>query len=253
MPERLASVAKGWGTPLAAVLLVLAALATPLLAAEGEKPVVRDYGLVRAEPAPRTQDWDAAEAKSAGCVSCHTDSDRKTMHATPAVVLGCVDCHGGNAAIPGDASLAQTDPRYVAARDRAHVLPKYPKAWHWPSSANPPRSYTLLNVESPEFVRFVNPSDYRVARESCGACHIETIEAAERSLMASGAMLWGGAAYNNGILPYKNYLFGEAYTRHGEPAKIVSPPSPEAVTAEQKARGVLAELYPLPTWQVVPP
>ncbi|HYD36265.1 MAG TPA: hypothetical protein VEA60_01550, partial [Allosphingosinicella sp.] len=228
-------------------------LASPLAASEGEKPVVRDYSLVRAAAAPRTQEWDSADAKSAGCVSCHVDSDQKTMHSSPAVVLGCVDCHGGDPSVSGDAALPQTDPRYVAARDRAHVLPKYPKSWHWPSSANPKRSYTLLNVESPEFVRFVNPSDYRVVRDSCGACHIETIEAAERSLMASGAMLWGGAAYNNGILPYKNYLFGEAYTRRGEPAKIVSPPSPQAVTAEQKARGVLAELYPLPTWHVVPP
>ena len=31
--------------------------------------------------------------------------------------------------------------------------------------------------------------------------------------MATGAMLWGGAAYNNGILPFKNYILGEAYTR----------------------------------------
>jgi hypothetical protein len=233
--------------------MLLGLLVSPVSASEGEKPVARDYSLVRAGPAPRTQDWDAAEAKSAGCVSCHTDSDRKTMHSTPAVMLGCTDCHGGNAGIVGDASLAHDDPRYVAARDKAHVLPKYPKAWHWPSSANPKRSYTLLNLESPEYVRFVNPSDYRVARDSCGACHIETIEAAERSLMASGAMLWGGAAYNNGIVPYKNYIFGEAYTRQGEPAKIVSPPSPEAITPEQKARGVLAELYPLPTWHVIPP
>ena len=42
-----------------------------------------------------------------------------------------------------------------------------------PVSANPKQSYTLLNREAPEFVRFVNPSDYRVARESCGACHLE--------------------------------------------------------------------------------
>ena len=41
--------------------------------------------------------------------------------------------------------------------------------------------------------------------------------------MATGAMLWGGAAYNNGILPFKNYMFGEAYTRDGEPARIQSP------------------------------
>src|SRR4051812_43884152 len=242
-----------WIPAFAGMTLALGLLTSPLLASEGEKPVARDYSLVRAPAAPRTQDWEKAEAKSAGCVSCHTDSDRKTMHATPAVVLGCTDCHGGDAAVSRDSSLTIADPHYTALRDRAHVLPKYPKSWHWPSSANPPRSYTLLNIESPEYVRFVNPSDYRVARDSCGACHIETIEAAERSLMASGAMLWGGAAYNNGILPYKNYLFGEAYTRRGEPAKIVSPPSPQAVTPEQKARGVLAELYPLPTWHVVPP
>jgi hypothetical protein len=237
----------------ALVLALLAALASPLGAAEEEKPVARDYRLVRAEPAPRTQEWDAAEAKSAGCVTCHTESDAKTMHRSPAVVLGCTDCHGGNASIAVDPKLRSSDERYARARDSAHVLPKYPKAWHWPSSANPPRTYQLLNKEAPEFVRFVNPSDYRVARDSCGACHIETIEAAERSIMATGAMLWGGASYNNGILPFKNYMFGEAYTRKGEPARIVSPPSPEAVTPEQKARGVLGELYPLPTWHVIPP
>ena len=46
-----------------------------------------------------------------------------------------------------------------------------PESWHYPSSANPERSYTLLNRESPEFTRFINPSDYRVASEACGACH----------------------------------------------------------------------------------
>ena len=108
-----------------------------------------------------------------------------------------------------------TDPAYVAARDAAHVLPRYPDAWHFPSSANPEHSYTLLNREAPEFVRFVNPGDYRVAREACGACHLPTIQAAERSLMSTSAMLWGGAAYNNGILPFKRYLLGEVVYRQG--------------------------------------
>ena len=67
-------------------------------------------------------------------------------------------------------------------------------------------------------------------------------------------MLWGGAGYNNGIVPFKNYVVGEAYTRAGEPAKIVSPGNPSGtVTAEQKARGALPALYPLPTWQTVMP
>jgi hypothetical protein len=221
-------------------------------AAEKEAAVVRDYSLVRAAPAPRTQDWDEAEAKSAGCASCHTESDAHTMHRSPAVILGCTDCHGGNPAVRGDPALGPNNPAYVAARNNAHVLPRYPGAWHWPISANPRRSYALLNIEAPEFVRFVNPSDYRAVRDSCGACHIEIIEAAERSIMSTGAMLWGGASYNNGILPFKNYLLGEAYTRDGLPARIQSPIAGQ-ITDEQRARGVLAELYPMPTWHVVPP
>ena len=235
--------------------LLLVAGAAPLLASEADKPVARDYTLVRAAAAPQTQDWAAADAKSAGCQSCHSDGEYRTMHASQAVVLGCTDCHGGNAGIRGDASLAAADPKYVAARDAAHVLPRFPKAWGWPSSANPKRSYSLLNVESPEYIRFVNPSDYRVVRESCGGCHLETVQAAERSLMSTGAMLWGGAAYNNGILPFKNYMFGEAYTKEGKPAKVVSPftAADGKLTLGQKAKGALAALYPLPTWQVVPP
>src|SRR5687768_8442907 len=91
-----------WSPAFAGVTMLAGLLATPLIASEGEKPVARDYSLVRAAPAPRTQEWDAAEAKSAGCVFCHVESDQKTMHMSPAVVLGCVDCHGGNAAIQGE-------------------------------------------------------------------------------------------------------------------------------------------------------
>lgn len=242
-------------------LLALGLLAATLLfgvrslASDAEKAVKRDYAAVFAPPAPETQTKEEAQAKSAGCITCHTASDASTMHRSEAVVLGCTDCHGGNANVRLTMpSLDFKDPAYIAIRDKAHVLPRYPHSWGWPSSANPKRSYTLLNRESPEFIRFENPSDYRVARDNCGACHMATIEAAERSLMASGAMLWGGAGYNNGIVPFKNYVVGEAYTRKGEPAKIVSPGNPPGtVTAEQKARGALPLLYPLPTWQTVMP
>ena len=240
------------------ILIVAIAMAGVLgavrsTASDGEKPQDVHYAVTPAAPA--TQTVDEAKAKSAGCITCHSASDAWTMHKSDAVVLGCADCHGGNADVAlTEAALRPDDPRYVAVRNRAHVMPRYPKAWNWPSSANPRASYTLLNREAPEYIRFVNPSDYRVARDSCGACHMEVIEAAERSIMASGAMLWGGAAYNNGIVPFKNYLFGEAYTREGEPAKIVSPGEPVGtVTPEQKARGAIPVLYPLPTWHVVPP
>ena len=170
------------------------------------------------------------------------------------VRLGCTDCHGGNATVRGDASLGFAAPANMAALERAHVLPRYPKSWNWPSSAKPTGSYTLLNREAPEFVRFVNPGDYRVARESCGTCHMAVVEAAERSLMATGAMLWGGAGYNNGIVPFKSYIFGEAYTRTGEPAMVKTPGTPPGtLTPAQTARGALAALYPLPRWSVIPP
>ena len=226
-----------------------------LTASEGEKAVARDYSAVFAPAAPESQTKAEAATKSAGCISCHSASDAWTMHKSEAVVLGCTDCHGGNAKVAlTQANLKFDDPAYVALRDKAHVLPRYPHSWNWPSSANPERSYVLLNREASEYVRFVNPSDYRVVRESCGSCHIDTIQAAERSLMATGAMLWGGASYNNGIVPLKNYVVGEAYTSKGEPAKIVSPGTPNGtVTDAQKARGALPVLYPLPTWHTIPP
>ncbi len=239
----------------AALILAVTLFSETPMASDKEKPVKRDYSRVIAPPAPQRQSVAEMDAKSEGCNSCHVKTDAPTMHVSTAVRLGCTDCHGGDASVRGNSELPHDHPDYVAARDSAHVLPKYPKSWHFPSSANPKRSYALLNQESPEFVKFINPSDYRVVRDACGACHIQAIEAAERSIMASGAMLWGGASYNNGILPFKNYLLGEAYTRDGKPAKITTPGAGPGgkLSEDQVARGVLAEMYPLPTWHVIPP
>jgi hypothetical protein len=228
---------------LAAALLV----AGSALAAGGEKPVERTYAVT--PPAPAGQTAAETAAKSAGCVTCHEKTDAPTMHTDLGVQLGCVDCHGGDHTVARAASDRPGSPGYMATLERAHVLPKYPGLWRWPSSANPERSYTLLNHEAPEYIRFVNPGDYRIVREACGACHQKQIQAAERSIMATSAMLWGGAAYNNGILPFKRYLLGEAYTRDGAPAVLESP---IPVTDKMKARGALAKLYPLPAWEVLP-
>lgn len=219
----------------------------PLVAGEtDEQPLARVY--LPAAPAPIEQSRLQAQLKSSGCVSCHSSSDQATMHASPAVVLGCTDCHGGDASVTRGGS--DRGAAYEATRDRAHVLPRFPHAWNFPNAANPVRSYALLNKEAPEFIRFVNPGDYRAAREACGACHLPTIQAAERSLMATSAMFWGGAAYNNGLLPYKNYKLGEAYTRDGKAAAIQGPPlDPE----EARRHGVLDELLPLPRWENLAP
>jgi hypothetical protein len=222
-----------------AILLLLCLSALPTMASAKAYP-----------SAPQKQSAAQAEAKSEGCVSCHTASDAATMHRQPGVTLGCTDCHGGDAGVAKPGGSERDSNAYVAAMRKAHVLPRDPKAWSWPSSANPQDSFTLLNRENPEFIRFVNPGDYRIAREACGACHLSVIEAAERSMMATGAMLWGGASYNNGILPFKRYLLGESYTREGEAAKILGPVKPDA---DMQANGVLEALYPLPTWETTPP
>ena len=232
-------------------LLVLAAINPNQsdAAGGGEKP--QEVSYPEYPPAPKFQTWEKANQKSSGCVSCHIESDQKTMHVSQSVVLGCTDCHGGNPAIQKPANATDKSLVYKLALKKAHVVPRYPETWHYPHSANPKRSYSLLNKESNEYVRFVNPSDYRVAREACGACHLEVIQAAERSLMATGAMLWGGAAYNNGILPNKNYFLGEAYTKDGKPAAISSPGEVEEWMT--KERGILPKLYPMPAWEVIPP
>jgi len=227
----------------AAALLV----SVSLFAAEGEHPQSISYPVY--PPAPVKQEQAEADRKSEGCVSCHTSSDAATMHVSQAVVLGCTDCHGGSADVfrPAGAPISTA---VDVARDRAHVQPLYPETWHYPSSANPKQSFTLLNRESPEFIRFVNPSDYRIASDACGACHQPIIDANIRSMMATGAMLWGGAAYNNGILPFKNYIVGESYTRDGDAAQITGAP----VTPEMAAKhGILPALYPLPAWETVKP
>ncbi len=246
------------GKPFQAKMFVNALLCLSLLGAAvdttasgGEKPVARSYAVTPAAPA-RQSVMDESQ-KSFGCVSCHTTTDRHTMHANPGVVIGCTDCHGGDAKVVKPANVVRTgqgEKQYAELMAKAHILPRFPAAWNTPSSSNPESTYTLLNREAREFVRFINPGDLRVAREACGACHLEIIQAVERSLMSTSAMLWGGASYNNGILPYKRYILGEAYTANGVGALLKNP---VPVTPHMTAMGILPSLAPLPAWETIPP
>src|SRR5215469_12994890 len=225
-------------------LLFLCGLATGAAGAENGPPGVA------APPAPQKQSPAEAQLKSTGCMSCHTTTDSLNMHASPGVNLGCADCHGGNAAAFLPPGTPQGTAEYRRVLEAAHVHPRFPAEWNWPSSVKPARTYTLLNKESPEFIRFMNPSDYRVAREACGACHMGTIAASERSLMATAAMFWAAAAFNNGILPMKHSIIGEAYTHDGHPAKLETPQTPPPNVARR--HGIAAAIYPLPAWEVFP-
>src|SRR5437016_10832861 len=116
--------------------LIMRALTAGFLALAAVAP-----GRAEAPPAPLKQTAAEAEAKSAGCISCHTATDSASMHSSPGVVLGCTDCHGGNAGVLNAAGAPPGSPDYRRAQDAAHVQPRYPEAWNWPSSAKPPRTY----------------------------------------------------------------------------------------------------------------
>jgi hypothetical protein len=218
--------------------------------AEHEKPVKRDY--VTAPPSPMTQSDTDVQQKSSGCMSCHTSTDNPSMHSNPAVKLGCTDCHGGNSTVRVESGLDRKASAYIKAKESAHVLPRYPEEWHYPGGS-PERTYTLLNRESPEFVRFVNPSDNRIVREACGACHAEVIEASIRSLHSTTAMFWGAASYNNGILPYKKSPLGESYNRIGVGTVLKGPTLPENAKAAADTASILPQIYPLPAFETVKP
>ncbi len=184
------------------------------------------------QPDLSRQSQEDADRKSKNCLSCHNGVEK--MHVSKAVKLGCVDCHGGNA--------------LATSKEEAHVKPKFPDKWK--SSANPVRSYTLLNEESPEFIKFVNPGDLRVADEACGSCHATDVLNVKKSMMTTSTLFWGGAAYQNGIVSTKLYIFGESYSREGEPQLINTVPAP---TEEELARGVLPFVVPLPRWEITQP
>jgi hypothetical protein len=167
------------------------------------------------------------------------------MHVSPNVVLGCTDCHGGHAQYGlkrSQRGLKKTDPAYREVMNKAHVQPRHPE--YWLSSANPINSTVLLNHESPEFIKFVNPGDLRVAQEACGDCHGKIIDHVTHSMMNHGGMLWNAAAYNNGSIQLKNAIVGQAYGRDGMPLKLLAPFPP--TEAETKKLGILPIILPLP-------
>jgi hypothetical protein len=204
---------------------------------ETSVPVTRST-ISRASLPPRNwidQTQAEADRKSVGCLQCHQGVE--PMHkAEQNVVLGCTDCHGGNSA-------------RGLTKEQAHILPKNREFWK--TSAKPPNSNAWLNHESPEFIRFLNPGDLRVAEQSCGLCHSEIIRNVDHSMMNHGAMLWGAALYNNGAYSQKNYRFGQAYGADGAPLKLINytPVTPE----DTREHGILPFIEPLPRFNLSNP
>ena len=234
-----------WTSSVERFLLVVLGISSSALAQE---VVSSGYGPPTSVPVERSaiakaalpphnwidQTQAAADSKSVGCLQCHQGVE--PMHKAEHVVLGCTDCHGGN-------------PARDLTKEQAHILPKNKEFWK--TSAKPPNSNAWLNHESPEFIRFLNPGDLRVAQQACGLCHGEIIRNVDHSMMNHGAMLWGAALYNNGAFYLKNYRFGQAYGADGVPLKLVNytPVTPE----DTRLRGILPFIEPIPRFNLSNP
>ena len=203
------------------------------------------------EPALALGRGEAVAAPTEGCLKCHAQIE--PMHrfgptatldrldeGKDALGLTCTACHGGNPV--------------AVTKDEAHVQPRFPREWirdgkfRMPQQAGP-----LLNRESLAFVRFVNPSDLRVATTTCGSseCHVSQTAAVSKSMMRHGAMLWGAALYNNGGFPIKDASFSESYSADGAPQSLVQIPPPTG--PQTRLKGILSFLDPLPRWEISQP
>ena len=217
-----------------------------------------------AETAKRFRQTSLSQPKLEGCVSCHaliepmhkygaTETLEQLKDGKDAVGLTCTTCHGGNPA----PKKTSADPKEIdRVKREAHVQPRFPDQWQRngkSTGANPERTNTLLARESWEYVRFINPGDIRVAEKTCGSseCHAIEQKGVARSMMTHGAMLWGAALYNNGGLPIKDARFGESYSQTGAPQRLIQTPAPSA--EEQRTKGLLEFLDPIPRWEISQP
>jgi len=131
---------------------------------------------------------EQAAPSDASCVQCHEGIE--PIH-PETVQLSCVDCHGGDGT---QKEMA-----------KAHVQPRQKI---FASSANPKSNYAAINFESPEFIRFMNPSDLRVAEQVCGDCHGDIVKAVKTSIMSLNPLVPGAGLYNNGVHPWKIPFYG---------------------------------------------
>src|SRR4030095_154520 len=82
-----------------------------------------------------------------GCCVVHPGNDAMHFDGDEELDIGCVDCHGG-------------DYRETTDKRKAHIQPRFLKE---EDTKNPTRIAAAWNKESDEYIRFVNPGDFRSA------------------------------------------------------------------------------------------
>ena len=132
----------------------------------------------------------AAGAATGNCIVCHTGIEI----AHEKFVLGCAQCHGGNPE--------------ATTKEAAHVQPL----------AALPRDGTILPIDyfDLDYLRFVNPTNLRVVKTTCGqsgqglgtACHSSYADDVMKSLMATTTGHLVGGAFQQGIVETREGEWG---------------------------------------------
>jgi hypothetical protein len=150
------------------------------------------------------------------CNVCHqplddTGTPTGLEESHPWAKLSCVDCHGGNPRLcDGEIVAGDCSTGWVYDKTRAHVDPNGSP----PFIRNLPAS-TLDEVD-PDYLRFINPGDYRVAQQTCGggalgaACHATVVETALRSTMA----------HTSGEVTVARYRAGKQASPHAQVGSV---------------------------------
>ncbi len=131
--------------------------------------------------------WDLAQGEA--CLSCHAGIEQ----AHPGIDPGaCVTCHGGDGTST-DQALAHVAPPADYFEIRGSELPAAPEGYIKDMTPD------MLDRIDPDYVRFINPGDIRVAGEVCGDCHPEQVAGVRRSVMTTNAGHYMPTLYYAGL------------------------------------------------------
>ncbi len=133
-----------------------------------------------------------------GCLSCHGGIEQAHGPIPPDE---CVVCHGGDPA--------------AATKEAAHV----PVPDDWAAirgDALPPAAPGFIRDFAPDqldaldraYLRFVNPSDFRVVDETCGVCHPDKAATVPTSVMATNAGHYMPTLFLAGVQPDRIARYG---------------------------------------------
>ncbi len=138
------------------------------------------------------------ENLAAGCLSCHAPLNGDNEYvgiedAHPGAALSCTDCHGGNASVLDKVNAHVAAPATIDSAAAARRL----------------TSVELDAIDS-RYIRWINPSDYRVVDETCGQsdCHEDISRRAPSSIMTTFAGHFDIPLYFTGRQDDRNAIYG---------------------------------------------